>query len=147
MSRDTESPKIDRRTLTETGARVTNQRALILDIIRQGRGHLDADEVYHQARKKQPQLSLSTVYRSLQLFKNLGLVEEVHFDETHHHYEIKSSAEHHHLICLGCGKVLEFECELSPRMKEEVAHDKGFEVTGVEVHMSGYCSQCQQSMK
>ena len=147
MDRDTESPKVDRRTLTETGARVTNQRALILDIIRRGRRHLDADEVYRRARKKQPQLSLSTVYRNLQLFKNLGLVEEVHFDDTHHHYEMKPSAEHHHLICLGCGKVLEFECELSPKMREEVALNKGFEVTGVEVHMSGYCSRCQQNMK
>jgi len=60
--------EIDRKALSVTGMRVTNQRALILEIIRQGQGHLDADEVYRQAREKQPCLSLSTVYRTLRMF-------------------------------------------------------------------------------
>jgi len=134
--------KIDRKRLSSAGLRMTNQRALILDIIR--RGHLDADEVYRQAREKQPRLSLSTVYRTLRRLKELGLVEELHFDEAHHHYEVKPPAEHHHLVCLGCGKIVEFECSLSQEMKQEIAHKKGFEVTGVEVHMTGYCSKCRQ---
>jgi len=129
------------------GARVTNQRVLILEVIRQGQGHLDADEVYRQAREKQPRLSLSTVYRTLQLFKKLGLVEELHFDEAHHHYELKPASEHHHLVCLGCGKVVEFECPLSQKMKEDVSREKGFEVTDVEVRMRGYCPTCRQSRK
>ena len=77
--------KTGRRALNITGIRVTSQRALILEIVRRGQGHLDADEIYRQARKKQPRLSLSTVYRTLQMLKKLGLVEEVHFDEAHHH--------------------------------------------------------------
>jgi len=129
------------------GARVTNQRVLILEVIRQGQGHLDADEVYRQAREKQPRLSLSTVYRTLQLFKKLGLVEELHFDEAHHHYELKPASEHHHLVCLGCGKVVEFECPLSQKMKEDVSREKGFEVTDAEVRMRGYCPTCRQSRK
>jgi len=134
--------EIDGKTLSSAGLRMTNQRALILDIIR--RGHLDADEVYRQAREKQPRLSLSTVYRTLRMLKELGLVEELHFGEAHHHYEVKPSAEHHHLVCLGCGKIVEFECSLSQKMKQEIARKKGFEVTGVEVHMTGYCSKCRQ---
>ena len=133
--------KIDRKTLSSAGLRMTNQRALILDIIR--RGHLDADEVYRQAREKQPRLSLSTVYRTLRRLKELGLVEELHFAEAHHHYEVKPSAEHHHLVCLGCGKIVEFESSLSQEMKQEIARKQGFEVTGVEVHMTGYCSKCR----
>ena len=133
-----------RRTLNIPGLRVTNQRALILEIIRGGQGHLDADEVYRRARKKQPRLSLSTVYRTLQTLKELGLVEEVHLDETHHHYEIKASNEHHHLVCLGCGKVVEFECPVSVQMKEEVSREKGFEVVNTEVRMTGYCSECSK---
>jgi Fe2+ or Zn2+ uptake regulation protein len=134
--------KIDRKRLSSAGLRMTNQRALILEIIR--RGHLDADEVYRRARDKQPRLSLSTVYRTLRRLKELGLVEELHFDEAHHHYEVKPPAEHHHLVCLGCGKIVEFECQLCPEMKKEIARKKGFEVTGVEVHMTGYCSKCRQ---
>ena len=141
----TKSLKNNRRALNTTGLRVTNQRALILEIIRQG--HMDADEVYRQARKKQPRLSLSTVYRTLRMFKELGLVEELHFDEAHHHYEMKSSSEHHHLVCLGCGKIVEFECPLSPKMRERVARENDFEVTGVEIRMTGYCPKCRQDSK
>jgi len=75
----------NREVLNTAGLRVTSQRALILEIVRRGQGHLDADEIYRQARRKQPRLSLSTVYRTLQTLKKLGLVEEVPFDEGHHH--------------------------------------------------------------
>jgi len=134
--------KIDRKALSSAGLRMTNQRGLILEIIRQG--HLDADEVYHRARDKQPRLSLSTVYRTLRRLRELGLVDELHFDEAHHHYEVRPSSEHHHLVCLGCGKIVEFECKLSQRMKQDVSRKQGFEVTGVEVNMTGYCANCRQ---
>jgi len=142
MTNKTKSLESNRRALNVTGLRITSQRALILEVIR--RGHLDADEIYRQARVKQPRLSLSTVYRTLQVLKKLGLVEELHFNDTHHHYEVKPSSEHQHLVCLGCGKVVEFECPLSPKMKENIAQEKGFEVTNVEIRMTGYCSQCRQ---
>ena len=145
MASKTKSLKSNRSTLNVTGLRATSQRALILEIIRHG--HLDADEIYRQARAKQPRLSLSTVYRTLQVFKKLGLVEELHFDETHHHYEMKPSSEHQHLVCLGCGKVIEFECPLSLKMKEDIAREKGFEITGAEIRMTGYCPKCRQKRK
>jgi len=147
MTSKTKSLEGNRRALNVTGMRVTSQRALILEIIRHGQGHLDADEIYRQARDKQPRLSLSTVYRTLQVLKKLGLVEELHFDETHHHYEVKPSSEHHHLVCLGCGKVVEFKCPLSPRMKVNIAREKGFEITGTEIRMTGYCSKCRRNRK
>ena len=145
MTSKTKSLESNHSSLNVAGLRATSQRALILKIIR--RGHLDADEIYRQAREKQPRLSLSTVYRTVRMFKKLGLVEELHFDETHHHYEMKPSSEHHHLVCLGCGKVVEFECPLSPKMKKDIAREKGFEVTGVEIRMTGYCSKCRQNIK
>jgi Fur family ferric uptake transcriptional regulator len=136
-----------RKLLKSAGLRMTSQRTLILDIISQGKEHLDADEVYRLARERQSNLSLSTVYRNLQLLKRLGLIEELHFDQSHHHYEAKPSVEHHHLVCLGCGKVVEFGCELSRRMRQKIARKKGFEVTGVEVHMTGYCASCHRKTK
>jgi len=135
------------RALKVPGLRATNQRALILEIIRQGQGHLDADEVYRRAKEKQPRLSLSTVYRTLQALKKLEWVEELHFDEAHHHYEVKPSVEHQHLVCVGCGKVVEFKSPLSQEMKDNVSREKGFEVTDVEVQMKGYCSKCREKGK
>ncbi|MBA7468367.1 Ferric uptake regulation protein [subsurface metagenome] len=146
MTSKTKSLESNRKALNVSGLRITSQRSLILEIIR--RGHLDADEIFRQARTKQPRLSLSTVYRTLQALKKLGLVEELHFDDTHHHYEMKPPSEHQHLVCLGCGKVVEFKCPLSiKRMKENIAREKGFEVTGVEIRMTGYCPKCRQNRK
>jgi len=141
------STKSTRRALNVPGLRITNQRALILEVIRHGQGHLDAEEVYRRAQKKQPRLSLSTVYRTLHTLKKLGLVEELHFDEAHHHYEIKPPAEHHHLVCVDCGKVVEFECPMSQKIRQDVSREKDFEVTDVEVRMRGYCPKCRQKKR
>ena len=145
MGTETGLQEINPTALNATGLRVTTQRALILEIIRQGQGHLDADEVYRRGREKQPRLSLSTVYRTLQLFKKLGLVEEVHFDDTHHYYETKPPSEHHHLVCLGCGRVIEFQYPLARYVKRGVPEAKDFDIVGTEVRMTGYCSRCRQS--
>ena len=147
MGSKTGMPKTNRRALKAKGMRVTNQRSLIMEIIRQGQGHLDADEIYRRAREKGHRLSLSTVYRALQTFKKLGLVEELHFDDTHHHYEVKPSAEHHHLVCLGCGRVIEFQYPLSRYIKRNVAEAKDFDIIGTEIRMTGYCLKCRQSRK
>jgi Fe2+ or Zn2+ uptake regulation protein len=142
-----QTQKSERTALKSAGLRMTSQRALILDIISQGNEHLDADEVHRLARERQPSLSLSTVYRNLRTLKSLGLIEELHFDESHHHYEAKPSVDHHHLVCLGCGKIVEFGCQLSQKMKQEIANKSGFEISNVEVHMTGYCAQCRRKKK
>lgn len=133
-----------RAAIGQTGGRVTEQRALILDIIKRGGGHLDADEIYRRARQEKPRLSLSTVYRTLQALKQMGLVDEIHLDDSHHHYEMKPRAEHHHLICLGCGRVIEFRYPLASHIQEKVAEAKGFEITTAEIRLTGYCARCRQ---
>ncbi len=145
MTSKTKPLEGNRKALNVTGLRATSQRALILEIIR--RGHLDADEVYRQARITQPRLSLSTVYRTMRRFKKLGLIEEVHFDEAHHHYEMKPLAEHHHLVCLGCGQIIEFYYPLSRYVKRNVPEAKEFKVIETEIRMTGYCSKCRQNRK
>lgn len=133
-----------RTTLRKSGRRVTSQRALILEIIQKGKGHLDADEIYRRGRAVQPHLSLSTVYRTLRAFKEPGLIEELHFDDSHHHYEMKSTRKHHHLVCLGCGKVIEFQYSLARYLKGSVPEVKDCEIVDAELRLSGYCSQCRQ---
>ena len=131
--------------LKAAGIKATKQRAIIMDIIR--RGHLDADGIYRLARQKNARLSLSTVYRNLHKFKQLGIVEELHFDESHHHYEVKPSAEHHHLLCLGCGKVIEFRYPLSRYIKRNVDEARDFDIAVTEVSVTGYCAECRQRQK
>ncbi len=131
------------RALDVPGLRVTNQRLLVLQVIQQGQGHLDADEIYRQAREKNPRLSLSTVYRTLQTFKKLGLIEELHIDEGHHHYE-KRSTQHHHLVCLECGRVVEFQYPSANLIKKNVREARDFEITSSEIRMTGYCPKCRQ---
>ena len=135
--------RVSRNILNSSGKRVTKQRTLLLDLIRKSKGHVDADELYRVAKEKDPRLSLATVYRNLQLFKRLGVVEERHFDEAHHHYEVTGSRQHHHLVCLDCGKVTEFQFSGTKKMIPEAAQKQGYEVTGGEVVLAGHCAECR----
>ena len=137
--------EINDEVLKAAGMKATKQRAIIMDIIRSG--HLDADGIYHMARQKNVRLSLSTVYRNLHKFKQLGIVEELHFDESHHHYEVKPSAEHHHLICLGCGKVIEFRYPLSRYIKKNIDEARDFDIAVTEIRVTGYCAECRRRQK
>ncbi len=132
--------------LSSAGQRMTPQRRLLWEIIIEAGGHLDADELHRRAREHEPRISLSTVYRNLQLFKKLGLVEERHFAENHHHYEAKGHLEHYHLVCLGCGRVIEFESPLVERIADRIRAENRFEVTGAEIHLEGYCSRCRSKI-
>ena len=133
-----------RQVLNSSSQRVTVQRTLLLELLRRSDRHLDADELYRRARRKHSRISLSTVYRNLQLFKKLGLIEEHHFAEEHHHYEVKPTTEHQHLLCLNCGKIVEFACPLSQKFKKDVGRQYDFDISGVEVRMTGLCSSCRK---
>jgi len=133
-----------RSALNTTGARLTSQRAVIMDIIQRSEKHLDANEIFRRAANKMSRLSLATVYRTLNKLKELGLVEELHFNDDHHYYEAKSGREHHHLVCLDCGQVIEFKYPLSKHITGNVKEAKGFKIIDTEVRISGYCGKCRQ---
>jgi Fur family ferric uptake transcriptional regulator len=125
--------------------RSTEQRQLIQEILQHADGHLDADEIYQRARLKSPSISLSTVYRNLQMFKELGLIEEYQFG-SRRYYEPAPQAKHHHLVCLGCGRVFEFKCPSTERFKSRISKKEGFRVTKAEVRLAGYCPECQERL-
>ena len=133
----------DRKILRQAGKRITPQRMLILETMREAGGHLHADEIYRLARRKAPRLSLSTVYRTLAMLKEAGLVDELHLGEEHHHYEIRGDG-HHHLICQGCGKVVEFECPFSQELLRDLGEGYDFEITGIQLDVMGYCAECRR---
>ena len=130
--------------LRRSGKRVTPQRVLILEAIVEGGGHLDADEIYRRARQKAPRLSLSTVYRTISVLKEVGVIEELHLGEEHHHYELRGEQSHHHFICQSCGQVIEFDCPFSQEFLYTLGEEHDFEITGVRLNLVGYCAACRQ---
>jgi len=130
--------------LRRAGKRVTPQRIQILRTIRRGKGHLDADEIYRQTKSEAPNLSLSTVYRTLSVLKEAGVIEELHLGEAHHHYELKGEEGHHHLICQNCGRVIEFDCPFSAALLGNLGAEHGFKITDVRLSLAGFCAACRQ---
>ena len=124
------------------GRRMTQQRRLLLDVIETAKGHLDADELYRLARQRDPRISLSTVYRTLLVLKDHGLIEELHLSEEHHHYEIKGTDEHYHVVCRQCGAVEEFTSELTAQLRADLLTQSGFQVEAMDIDISGRCAQC-----
>jgi len=129
------------------GRPVTTQRSLLLQIICQAKRHLDADELYRLAKKRESRISLATVYRNLKLFKGLGLIAESNLGDTHSHYEIRGAADHHHLVCLGCEQIIEFDSPFIAKATDKIQQENDFDITSIQLKMEGYCSKCKKKMK
>jgi Fe2+ or Zn2+ uptake regulation protein len=124
----------------------TRQRNLLLKIIRETNGHIDAKELFRLAVEKDDNISTATVYRSLHLFKELGLVDETRLGQARCSYEIKHAKAHQHLACSKCGKMVDFDCPLS-EMIDKVKREQGFTVTKAELFLEGYCPKCTADKK
>jgi Fe2+ or Zn2+ uptake regulation protein len=124
---------------------LTPRRQLILDSIRKSSKPLDARELYRLVSKKDKSVSLATVYRSLGLFKKLGLIDEHRFGKSCWCYEVKKSLEQQHVICKCCGKIIEFESPLILEMIKNLQADKGFTIDRVEVCVQGTCGECRKN--
>ena len=129
------------------GHPLTNQRRLILKLLRDTEGHIDAKELYRRASVRDESISPATVYRSLNLFKELGLVDEMRLGKIRCYYEIRQSPEHQHLVCRGCNKVMEFQNPHFQKLIEAVRQERGFKVTNAELYLEGYCSGCEEKEK
>jgi Fur family ferric uptake transcriptional regulator len=122
---------------------LTTQRRLLLDLIRDSEGHLDAKELYQRAHAKDESIGPATVYRSLNLFKQLGLVDERRLGKFRCYYEIKQSPEHQHLLCQGCGKIVEFQNPYFDKLIKAVQREHGFKIIKAELYLEGYCPECE----
>jgi Fur family ferric uptake transcriptional regulator len=132
--------------LKDRGVRLTRQRRLLLDLIDNSGKHLDADTLYNMAREKDAKLNRVTVYRTLKMLKEGGLVDELdlaHFEGEKHYYETRLKREHAHIICLRCGRVEEFFGEQLGAVKGQVSSQFGFEIVFARTEIGGYCSHCQ----
>src|ERR1041385_9448308 len=132
--------------LKEKGVRLTRQRELLLELIDKSGEHLDADRLFELAKQRDPKLNRVTVYRTLKMLKQGGLVDELdlmHYGGDQHYYETRMKQEHAHVICLRCGKVEEFFGEPLQRMRRQVESHFGFQVVLARTEIGGYCSHCQ----
>ena len=118
----TEIPGRLQQLMSERGVRMTEQRRAILSVIETAKKHLDASQILRRAQKVDESVDRSTVYRTLNLLKRHGLIDELdlmHLGGEGHYYERKMSRDHIHMACLGCGKITEFESELFESLKEQ----------------------------
>ena len=132
--------------LRQQGVRLTRQREILLELIDRSGQHLDADTLFELAKQKDPKLNRVTVYRTLKMLKEGGLVDELdlmHQGGDQHYYETRLKQEHAHVICLRCGKVEEFFGEPLQKLRRQVESHFGFQIMLARTEIGGYCSHCQ----
>jgi len=132
------------------GIRLTKQRRVILQVMDNAEQHLDVDQILERARKIDPAVHLVTVYRTIDLLKKQGLIDELdllHLRGDRHYYESHGPRDHIHVACLRCGKVREFESKLYELLKDQIARDFRMKVTVSRTEVGGYCEECLPKMK
>ena len=121
----------------------TAQRRVIAQAIRDNTGHPDAETIYHLARQIDPHLGIATVYRTLKLFAEKGLVDRHDFGDGRARYEVAPESHHDHLICVRCGQVVEFARDRIEELQVEVAREEGFELLDHRMELYGLCGECR----
>ncbi len=135
-----------RRHLKEKGIRVTPQRMEIYRLIHGSTEHPSAEDVFKEIKKKIPSISLDTVYRTLSLFEEIGLVKRVHLLSDHARFDPRTS-QHHHFVCTECKRIIDFSwhtLDLMPPPKEEL---EGAEISMVQAEVRGICPACLNKRK
>jgi len=131
--------------LRKRGIRLTRQRRVILEVMDSAEQHLDVDQILERAQKIDPEVHLVTVYRTIDLLKRQGLIDELdllHLRGDRHYYETHSPRDHIHVACLRCGKVREFESRLYEQLKEQISRDCHIQVTVSRTEVGGICTDC-----
>lgn len=132
--------------------RFTPQRRLVLEIFLENRErHLSAEEVFNFSRERGEEIGLATIYRTLELLEDLGLIHKLNFGDGRSRYELAhqdiSDHHHHHLVCLGCDGIFEVEDDLLHQLEEVIEKKHGFDIVNHNLQFYGYCSNCQDKGK
>lgn len=129
--------------ISEEGLKSTRQRSEILDIFLNSTGHKNLSEIHAQVARRDPKIGYITVYRTLKLLTRLGLAAERKFADGETRYEpIHEGTHHDHLICLGCGKIIEFEDDGLETLQHRIAKHHGFNIFHHRMELYGYCNAC-----
>jgi Fur family ferric uptake transcriptional regulator len=130
--------------LKEHDFKLTNQRKKIIETVFASHEHFTADDLYDVLRAKGESISKATIYRTLSLLCESGLVESRDFGRGQLYYEHVLGHEHHdHLICVDCGKVVEFRNKDMEKLQVKVAKARGFQIESHSVRIFGRCKACR----
>jgi Fur family ferric uptake transcriptional regulator len=136
--------------LAARGVRITAQRRVLVSIIQDSPRHLDAATLLEIARKHDPNIDRATVYRTLALLKNRGLIDELdlmHIEGEKHYYEAKTNRDHCHMACFRCGAIIEYTSSSFEKLKEEMIKQSGFQIRVVRLEVGGFCKRCQKGAR
>jgi len=130
--------------LTESGYRLTPQRLMTISAIEASDGHISAEEIYARVIAKYPQVNISTVYRTLELLKKLGLVTETDFGEGRVRYHPVGKGHHHHLVCQECGAITDLDESVLTSLKDVLLREYGFSADLRHLAIFGRCVKCSR---
>ncbi len=136
------------RELRGRGIRLTKQRRVVLQVIESASRHMDAEEILGNAQQIDKDITRVTVYRTLDLLKRQGLIDELdllHLRGHRHYYESHGPRDHIHVACIRCGKVREVESPLYEELKQQISRDCGIEITVARTEVGGICDDCRNS--
>ena len=132
-----------RSVLVEAGHRLTGPRLAVWDVVATSQSHLTAEEIADAVKDDDPSVNLSSVYRSLALFSDLGLVRESNLGSNEAtHWELAHSDEQFHLKCNSCGRVEHHTGDLVAQVESHLSDHHGFSADRVELLVSGTCRRC-----
>ena len=128
--------------LQALGYRLTPQRMMVIAAIEGTDSHISAEEIYNQVKAKYPQVNISTIYRTVELLKRLGLATETDMGEGIVRYHSGEKGHHHHLVCQRCGKVVDLDESVLFSFKETLRQEYGFEADLRHLAIFGHCLNC-----
>lgn len=132
--------------LRKRGYRLTPQRHMILSVIQEANKHLSVEQITERVQQYNPHVSLSTVYRTLELLKTLDLIRESHLPGEPPYYETAEGYAHHHLVCRRCHTTIHLDETLLGDLHEKLQAKYHFHNLTLDLMAVGYCSQCWQSI-
>lgn len=135
----------DAAALRRQGHRLTPQRLMVLEVIKQSGRHLTADEIHNTVVSHHPYVNIATIYRTLQWLEEIGLVAPVMFDSGPLRYEYICGAAHHHLICRECGYEQEIGVDILDALKAQLLERYGFAAHLNHMGLPGRCATCRQA--
>ena len=130
--------------LHKLGYRMTPQRMMILAAIENSDDHISAEEIYSQVVAKYPNINISTVYRTLELLKRLGLVTETDLGGGRVRYHPAEKGHHHHLVCRECGAIIDLDESLLAPLKDALLREHQFIADVRHLAIMGRCVKCSK---
>jgi len=133
--------------LSHQGYRMTPQRLMIVSAIENSENHISAEDIYTQVVAKYPNVNVSTVYRTLELLEQLGLVTKTEMGIGRIMYHPIEKGHHHHLICRNCGNIIDLDESALTTLKESLLRDYQFSAELRHLGILGLCANCKQKLQ